>query len=99
MEHNEYAVHRCTVRFMADVIDHSVEDESPLVGTQETVSNLVIVAPAGDLGDDLIRLHVARKFRFVSQRLPGGQTHIIESHSQEKIHSIIQYEDRYRGQF
>jgi hypothetical protein len=99
MEHNEYAVWRVKMRLRRSVREPH-EDYSRVVGSKVSVEEFVMVAPKGDLGKALINVHLTThsswKFGDLHE-LDNGQKFEILEMREETLHTVIRYDDQYRG--
>lgn len=100
MEHNAYGVWHVKVRHMEMQF---TEEEAPKydrvrIADKEVVRDLTILAPAGNLGLQLLTVMLDRKF--ATSPFFAGSTdrwRYLTTPEQEKIDVVIRYDDEYRG--
>lgn len=99
MELNEYAVWKVRVLTTERQIRHVFQDETEYLGDLEVIKELVICAPKGKLGRDLLTVHFDHAFSHKPVLSGhGGKTWKFDGEPQEiKLDNVIRYEDAYRG--
>lgn len=92
MNHNQYALHIVNAQITRAVRELVSQDETCHVGSRTTIEELRIVAPSGELGNDIVKVYLKYTFQYGDAQLVK-----IVSHEQKKLSAIVRYEDAYRG--
>lgn len=101
MEHNEYAIWTVKIQCRREMREQVFQDESRHLGYTDALTEThTILAPRGDLGRALLKVHFAENTSWKHGSFKpfedGSKVRVLEM-TEQKLHGIIRYDDAYRG--